>query len=70
MTADSDEPDVPIVCPKCETSSRVPLATVGDAIDRHNARFHDGADVAAVDPAVTEHIADMVAEDMGLLEDG
>ena len=62
-----DEPDVPVVCPECETTTRIPLSDVADSIERHNELQHDGEDVAQVDPALTDHLADIVAEDMGLL---
>ena len=65
---DSDEPRVPIVCPDCETTSRVSLPDVADAIERHNAQLHDGEDVARVDPDVADRIADLVADELGLLE--
>jgi hypothetical protein len=65
---DDDEPDVPIRCEACETTSRVPLSEVGDAVDRHNERLHDGAEEAEVDPALTDQLADIVGEEMGLLE--
>ncbi|WP_299332491.1 hypothetical protein [Haloplanus sp.] len=65
-----DQPTVPIVCPACETTTRVPLPSVGDAVERHNESVHDGESVAEVDPAVSERLADLVADDMGLLEDG
>ncbi|MEF8856591.1 MAG: hypothetical protein V5A16_04130 [Haloplanus sp.] len=68
MTSD-DDPTVPIVCPACETTTRVPLADVADAVERHNEGVHDGEEVAAVDPAVADRLADLVAEDMGLLDD-
>ncbi|MFC4541842.1 hypothetical protein ACFO5R_07860 [Halosolutus amylolyticus] len=68
--ADSDdsEPAVPIHCPDCETTSRVPLATVADAVERHNEQLHDGDEVARVDPDVADRIADLAAEDLGLLD--
>lgn len=65
-----DGPRVPVVCPECETTSRVPLSDVADAIDRHNDQLHDGDDVAEVDPDVADRIADLVATELGLLEDG
>ncbi|MDS0475872.1 hypothetical protein [Natrinema sp. 1APR25-10V2] len=67
--SDEDDPRVPVVCPDCETTSRVPLADVADAIDRHNEQLHDGDDVASVDPDVADRIADLVATELGLLED-
>ncbi|WP_255148816.1 hypothetical protein [Halorarius halobius] len=67
MTESDDTPEVPIVCPDCETTSRVPLSEAGDAVDRHNDRLHDGDEVASVDPEVADAIADMVAEDLDLV---
>lgn len=71
MTAgtESDDPGVPIVCSECETTSRVPLDAVADAIERHNKQLHDGDDIAKVDPDIADQIADLVATDLGLLED-
>ncbi|RQG97200.1 hypothetical protein [Natrarchaeobius chitinivorans] len=71
MNSDSDtgNPRVPIVCSECETSSRVPLSELADSIERHNDQLHDGADVAEVDPDVADRIADLIAEELGLLED-
>lgn len=69
MTSD-DDPTVPIVCPDCDTTTRVPLAEVADAVERHNESVHDGEDVATIDPAIKDRLADLVAEDMGLLDDG
>ncbi|WP_226480016.1 hypothetical protein [Natrinema amylolyticum] len=67
--SDGDAPRVPVVCPDCETTSRVPLSDVADAIERHNNQLHDGDDVAEVDPDVADRIADLVATELGLLED-
>jgi hypothetical protein len=64
-----DDPTVPITCPACETTTRVSLSAVADAIDRHNEHVHDGEAVAEVDPAVADSLADLVAADMGLLDD-
>lgn len=66
--SDTNDPSVPIVCPACETTSRVPLADVAETIDRHNDRLHDGDDIATVDPDVADRIADLIADDLGLLE--
>jgi hypothetical protein len=63
----SDDPEVPIVCPDCETTSRVPLSSLATQLERHNERLHDGDDVAEVDPAVAESLADVVAEDLELV---
>lgn len=70
MTNDGDdEPDVPVVCSVCDTTSRVPLSDVPEAIDRHNDRAHDGEEIAEVDPALKNRLADLVAEDLNLFED-
>lgn len=63
----SDEPDVPVTCPECETTTRVPISEVGDSVDRHNEQLHDGEAVAEVDPDIAEQLQDLVAEDLGLL---
>ncbi|MEZ3115481.1 hypothetical protein RYH80_06070 [Halobaculum sp. MBLA0147] len=65
----SDEPTVPVVCPTCDTETTVPLAEVEDAVESHNDRLHDGEAVAEVDPALAEQLADVIAEDMGLLDE-
>ncbi|MES3160955.1 MAG: hypothetical protein PPP55_05215 [Halorubrum sp.] len=65
----TEEPQVPIVCADCETETRVPLSDVADAIERHNDGKHDGEEVAEVDPALKDHLADLVAEDMGLFDE-
>ena len=73
MTAadESDtDPRVPIHCPECETTSRVPLADVASAVERHNEQLHDGREIASVEPAVADRIADLAAQELGLLEDG
>lgn len=64
----SDDPDVPVYCPECETTSRVPLPDLADEVARHNDNIHGGEDVARVDPDVADQLADMVAEDLGLLD--
>ena len=64
-----DEPTVPIVCPECETTSRVPLDDVAASVESHNDRHHDGEGIAEVDPALKEQLADLVVDDLGLLED-
>lgn len=66
---DDGTADVPIVCSECGTTSRIPLEDVGEALERHNDRFHDGDDVAQVDPDVRERLADLVAEELGLFEE-
>jgi hypothetical protein len=67
--AGESEPTVPVVCTACETETAVPLSEVGGVIEDHNQSVHDGAEEAVVDPAVTDALADLVAEDLGLLED-
>lgn len=64
-----DEPTVPIRCPDCDTETRVPLGDLADTLEGHNDRLHDGETVAEVDPAVREGITDLVAADLGLLEE-
>lgn len=68
MTDTGDtEPDVPIHCSACGTTTQVPLPEVAETIDRHNERLHDGEEMAQVDPELVDQLADMVAEDLGLL---
>lgn len=65
----TDEPSVPIVCAECETETRVPLDDLADALARHNDQKHGGEEIAEVDPAIKERLADLVAEDMGLFDE-
>ncbi|SEK69916.1 hypothetical protein [Haloferax larsenii] len=65
----SDDPTVPIVCDDCGTRTRVPLSDLADLLERHNETRHDGESVATVEPELAEQIADLVTEDMGLLEE-
>lgn len=67
--AGESEPTVPVVCTACETETSVPLSDVGDVIEDHNQSVHDGAEEAVVDPAITDALADLVVEDLGLLEE-
>ena len=68
MTDDDDgDPDVPVHCPECGTTTRVPLSDVAGMIERHNEGLHDGEDVARVDPDLADRLADIVAEELGLL---
>ena len=71
MPTDTDEsaPLVPIVCAACETTARVPLSDLADRLETHNDRMHDGEQIAEVDPDVADYIADLIAADLGLLED-
>lgn len=68
MATDEETPDVPVHCPACETTTRVPLEELADAIDRHNEGVHDGEAVAEVDPDIAAQLQDLVAEDLGLLD--
>ena len=65
---DDDAVEIPIVCPKCETRTRIPFSDFEDAVAEHNDRFHDGEPVAAVDPDVFDHLTDRLLDDLGLLE--
>lgn len=62
-----DAPEIPVVCPECDTRTQVPFPDVESAVDRHNESQHDGEEVAAVDPAVLDELAEFVARDEGLL---
>ncbi|WP_435160886.1 hypothetical protein [Halorubrum sp. SY-15] len=66
---ESEEPTVPIVCTACETETRVPLDELEDALSRHNEHAHDGEPVAEVDPAIKDQLADLVARDLGLVDE-
>ena len=66
-SGDEDLPDIPVVCPECDTRTAVPFPEVEDAVARHNEGVHDGEAVAEVDPAVMDQLAEFVAEDLGLL---
>lgn len=61
-----DEPDVPVVCPECETSTRIPLSRVGESVERHNEQMHDGEEIAQVDPAIASEIQNLITEDLDL----
>ncbi|RQG99023.1 hypothetical protein [Natrarchaeobius oligotrophus] len=66
--SDDGDPLVPIVCAECGTRSRVALSELADSVARHNDQLHDGEEVARVDPDVADRIADLIAEELGLLE--
>lgn len=66
--SDDESPNIPIVCPACDTRTRVPFSEVEEAVERHNDAIHDGETVAAVDPDVFDQLADYLAADLGLLE--
>ncbi|MFB6219090.1 MAG: hypothetical protein ABEH77_07950 [Halobacteriaceae archaeon] len=68
MTDDDGEPRVPVVCEECGTRARLPLEEAADTVEAHNERHHGGEGVAGVDPAVADRIADLAAEDLGLLD--
>jgi hypothetical protein len=63
------DPRVPVVCEECGTTTRVPLGDLADAVDRHNEQMHDGEAVAGVDPDVRDQVLDLVAEELGLLDE-
>ena len=43
---EEDLPDIPVVCPDCDTRTKVPFPDVEDAVARHNEQLHDSeADV-------------------------
>jgi RNase P subunit RPR2 len=67
MPENDADPTVPIVCPECDTETRIPISKVADSLDQHNERLHDGEEIARVDPAIAEQLANVVAEDLGLL---
>lgn len=66
MTAEEDMPEIPIICPACETRSYVPFEDVADTVERHNEQLHDGDPVAEVDPEVLDALTTKFGEDMGL----
>jgi len=71
--ADQDDdgaPRVPIVCAECGTETRIPLSNVAGTLERHNEQLHDGEEIAQVDPTLRDQLTDLVAEDLGLLDDG
>lgn len=67
MAESDSEPTVPILCENCGTETRLPLSDVGETLDRHNEQRHDGEEVAQVDPALADELANLVAEDLDLL---
>lgn len=69
MVDDTSTPPtrVPIVCSACETRTKVPLAELAESVERHNQQQHDGEEIAEVDPALADELADLVAEELGLL---
>ena len=67
MSENDADPTVPIICPECDTETRIPISELAETLDRHNEGRHDGEEVARVDPDIADQLADLVAEDMGLL---
>ncbi|PSQ37231.1 hypothetical protein BRD08_03220 [Halobacteriales archaeon SW_10_66_29] len=67
MPENDADPTVPIVCPECDTETRIPISELAETLDRHNEGRHDGEEVAQVDPDIADQLADLVAEDMDLL---
>lgn len=67
MAEPDSEPTVPIVCEDCGTETRIPLSEVAGTLDQHNDQRHGGEEVAQVDPALADELANLVAEDMDLL---
>ncbi|PSP90969.1 hypothetical protein BRC87_04920 [Halobacteriales archaeon QS_4_66_20] len=67
MPNNDAEPTVPIVCPECDTETRLPFSEVADTLEQHNERLHGGEEVAQVDPDIADQLADLVADDLGLL---
>lgn len=68
MSTSEDTPTVPIICPECETTTRISVDDVADSLQRHNEQLHDGEEVAHIDPDIADQIQNMVAEDLGLLD--
>ena len=68
MSTSEDTPTVPIICPECETTTRIAVDDVADSLQRHNEQLHDGEEVAHIDPDIADQIQNIVAEDLGLLD--
>lgn len=68
MPASDDSPTVPIVCPECETTTRISVDDLPESLDRHNEQLHDGEAVARIDPDIADQLQDLVAKDLGLLD--
>jgi hypothetical protein len=69
MAPTEDVPELTITCPACGTETDVPFPEVEETIESHNERVHDGEPIAEIDPAVKSRLQDLLAEEMGLLED-
>lgn len=68
MPDQDTDPEVPIICPECDTTTEIPLDELAESLERHNEQMHDGEEIAHVDQAIADELADIVAEDLGLLE--
>jgi hypothetical protein len=68
MSTSEDAPEVPIVCPECGTTSRIPVDDLPESLDRHNEQLHGGEEIARIDPDIADQLQDIVAEDLGLLD--
>lgn len=68
MSTSEEGPKVPIICPECDTTTRIPAEDVAETLERHNEQLHDGEDIAHVDPDLAEQLQNIVAEDLGLLD--
>jgi len=64
MAESEDSVDVPVVCPACETETRVGLEDLAATVERHNDRLHDGEEIASVDPELADQLLDLVADDL------
>jgi hypothetical protein len=62
--SETDDVDVPVVCPECGTETRVALDDLAETVEQHNDRLHDGEDVASVDPDLADQLLDLVADDL------
>jgi hypothetical protein len=49
-------------------SSPVTISEANEGVESHNDRLYDGEDVARIDPAIKEELADLVAKDLDLLD--
>ncbi|MFB6133219.1 MAG: hypothetical protein ABEJ44_07450 [Halanaeroarchaeum sp.] len=63
-----EDPEIPIVCEACGTRSTAPFSDVTEVITRHNEQLHDGEPEAEIDPEIKDHLNDLIARDLGLLE--
>jgi hypothetical protein len=46
------------------------LPALADQLETHNENVHGGEEIARVDPDVADHLADLVASELGLLDTG